>query len=277
VLSTPAHTLNDGTTIPALGLGTWPLDDDGAERAVLSALETGYRLVDTATNYRNETGVGRAVARGGVPREEIVVTTKLPGRHHGYEETLASFEESRRRLGLEYVDLYLIHWPLPRRDKYVDSWRAMIKLREDGLVRSIGVSNFTPGHIDRLEKETGVLPSVNQIELHPLFPQDELRAFHTAKGIVTESWSPLGRGSELLSDPAVVAVADAHGVAPGQVVLRWHTQLGALPIPKSASPGRQRENLDVFGFELTDEEMRAVSADRAHRRLGGDPERHEEF
>ncbi|MEU5366673.1 aldo/keto reductase [Streptomyces sp. NPDC005925] len=276
MLGTPAYTLNDGTTLPALGLGTWPLDDDGAERAVLSALETGYRLLDTATNYRNETGVGRAVARSGVPREDIVVTTKLPGRHHGYEETLASFEESRRRLGLEYVDLYLIHWPLPRVDRYVDAWRAMIRLREDGLVRSIGVSNFTPGHIDRLERETGVLPSVNQIELHPLFPQDELRAFHADKGIVTESWSPLGRGAELLSDPALVAVADAHGVTPGQVVLRWHTQLGALPIPKSASPERQRENLDVFGIELTDEQMRAVS-DRTHRRLGGDPEQHEEF
>lgn len=276
MLGTPAYTLNDGTTLPALGLGTWPLDDDGAQRAVLSALESGCRLFDTATNYRNETGVGRAVARAGVPREEIVVTTKLPGRHHGYEETLASFEESRRRLGLEYVDLYLIHWPLPRVDKYVDAWRAMIKLREDGLVRSIGVSNFTPGHIDRLEKETGVLPSVNQIELHPLFPQEELRAFHARRGIVTESWSPLGRGAELLSDRALGAVAEAHGVTPGQVVLRWHTQLGALPIPKSASPERQRENLGVFGFELTDEQMRAVS-DRAHRRLGGDPERHEEF
>ncbi|MDG9719865.1 aldo/keto reductase [Streptomyces sp. DH24] len=276
MLSIPAHTLNDGTTIPALGLGTWPLDDDGAERAVLSGLESGYRLLDTATNYRNETGVGRAVARSGVPREEIVVTTKLPGRHHGYEETIASFEESRRRLGLEYVDLYLIHWPLPRVDKYVDSWRAMVELRAEGLVRSIGVSNFTPEHIDRLERETGVLPSVNQIELHPLFPQEKLRAHHAGKGIVTESWSPLGRGSELLSDPALVAVAGAHGVTPGQVVLRWHVQLGALPIPKSASPERQRENLDVFGFELTDEEMRAVS-DRAHRRLGGDPERHEEF
>ncbi|MFI8206618.1 aldo/keto reductase [Streptomyces sp. NPDC085937] len=274
--SIPQHSLNDGTTIPALGLGTWPMDDAEAERAVTGALQAGYRLIDTAANYRNETGVGRAVAGAGVPREEIVVTTKLPGRHHGYEETLASFEESRARLGLEYVDLYLIHWPLPRVDKYVDSWKAMIKLREDGLVRSIGVSNFTPAHIDRLEKETGVLPSVNQIELHPFFPQEELRAYHADKGVLTESWSPLGRGSQLLDDLAVAAVADAHGVTPAQAVLRWHVQLGALPVPKSSAPERQRANLDVFGFELDDAQMRTVS-DRAHRRIGGDPDVHEEF
>ncbi|KUN60824.1 aldo/keto reductase [Streptomyces canus] len=276
MISIPTHTLNDGTKIPALGLGTWPMDDAEAERAVATALESGYRLLDTATNYRNETGVGRGVAAGGVPRGEILVTTKLPGRHHGHEETLASFEESRTRLGLEYVDLYLIHWPLPRVDKYVDSWKAMIKLREDGLVRSIGVSNFTAAHIERLEKETGVLPSVNQIELHPLFPQDELRAFHADKGIVTESWSPLGRGSDLLDDPAVAGVAEAHGVTPGQVILRWHVQLGALPIPKSGDPERQRTNLAVSGFELSEAQMAAI-ADRAHRRLGGDPEVHEEF
>ncbi|MFJ4205311.1 aldo/keto reductase [Streptomyces sviceus] len=276
MISIPTHTLNDGTKIPAIGLGTWPMDDAEAERAVATALESGYRLVDTATNYRNETGVGRGVAAAGVPREEILVTTKLPGRHHGYEETLASFEESRARLGLEYVDLYLIHWPLPRVDRYVDSWKAMIKLREDGLVRSIGVSNFTPAHIERLEKETGVLPSVNQIELHPLLPQDELRAFHTGKGIVTESWSPLGRGSDLLEDPAVARAAGAHGVTPGQVILRWHVQLGAVPIPKSGDPQRQRTNLDVFGFELSEAEMAAIG-DREHRRLGGDPEVHEEF
>lgn len=276
MISIPTHTLNDGTALPALGLGTWPMDDAEAERAVHGALELGYRLIDTAANYRNETGVGRAVARSGVPREEIVVTTKLPGRHHGYEETLASFEESRARLGLDYVDLYLIHWPLPRVGRYVDSWRAMIKLREEGLVRSIGVSNFTPGHIERLEKETGVLPSVNQIELHPLLPQEELRAFHAGKGVLTESYSPLGRGSNLLADPVVARVAGSHAVTPGQVVLRWHTQLGAVPVPKSASPERQRENLDVFGFELDADEMRAVAA-RARRRLGGDPEVHEEF
>jgi 2,5-diketo-D-gluconate reductase A len=276
VISIPVHTLNDGTTLPAIGLGTWPMDDGEAEQAVAGALELGYRLVDTATNYRNETGVGRGVARSGVPREEVVVTTKLPGRHHGYEETLASFEESRRRLGLEYVDLYLIHWPLPRVGKYVESWRAMIKLREDGLVRSIGVSNFTPEHIGRLEKETGVLPSVNQIELHPYFPQEELRAHHADKGVLTESWSPLGPGTGLLEDPVVAGIAKTLGVTPGQVVLRWHTQLGAVPIPKSASPERQRANLDVFGFTLEEAQMRAV-AERAHRRIGGDPEVHEEF
>ncbi|MFJ1980321.1 aldo/keto reductase [Streptomyces albogriseolus] len=274
--SIPQHTLDDGTTIPALGLGTWPMDDAEAERAVTSALHAGYRLIDTAANYRNETGVGRAVAGAGVPREEIVVTTKLPGRHHGYEETLASFEESRARLGLEYVDLYLIHWPLPRVDRYVDSWKAMVKLREDGLVRSIGVSNFTPAHIERLEKETGVPPSVNQVELHPFFPQEELRAYHADKGVLTESWSPLGRGSRLLDDLAVAAVADAHGVTPAQAVLRWHVQLGAVPVPKSSDPQRQRANLDVFGFELDDAQMRTLS-DRAHRRIGGDPEVHEEF
>lgn len=276
MISIPLHTLNDGTTIPAIGLGTWPMDDTQAEQAVVDALGLGYRLVDTATNYRNETGVGRGIARSGVPREEVVVTTKLPGRHHGYEETLASFEESRDRLGLDYVDLYLVHWPLPRVDKYVDSWKAMVKLREDGLVRSVGVSNFTAEHIERLGKETGVLPSVNQIELHPYFPQAELRAFHADKGILTESWSPLGRGTDLLDDPMVGAVAEAHGVTPGQVVLRWHVQLGAVPIPKSGDPGRQRANLDVFGFELTAAQMTAV-ADRAHRRVGGDPEVHEEF
>ncbi|MFI1249754.1 aldo/keto reductase [Streptomyces anulatus] len=273
---TPVQALNDGTRLPAVGLGTYPLDDAAAEEAVAGALELGYRLVDTALNYGNETGTGRGIARSGVPREEVLVTTKVPGRHHGYEETLASFEESRARLGVEYVDLYLIHWPLPRVDKYVDTWKAMIRLREDGLVRSIGVSNFTATQLERLERETGVLPSVNQIEMHPLLPQEELRAVHVAKGIVTESWSPLARGREVLEDPSIVAIAEDHGVSPGQVVLRWHTQLGAVPIPKSADPGRQRENLDLFGFELTAQELTTIAAGR-QRRFGGDPESHEEF
>ncbi|MFW6690510.1 aldo/keto reductase [Streptomyces sp. MAR4 CNX-425] len=274
--SVPVRRLNDGTKLPALGLGTYPMDDAQAERAVAAALESGYRLVDTALNYGNETGTGRGIARSGVPRQDVVVTTKLPGRHHGFEQTLASFEESRKRLGVGYVDLYLIHWPLPRVDLYVDSWRAMIKLREEDLVRSIGVSNFTVAQLDRLERETGVLPAVNQIELHPHFPQEELRAHHAAKGIVTESWSPLGRGTDVLADPGIARVAGAHGVTPAQAVLRWHAQLDAVPVPKSADPARQRENLDVFGFELSAAEMAAV-AGRPERRVGGDPEVHEEF
>jgi 2,5-diketo-D-gluconate reductase A len=272
----PVRTLNDGTRLPGLGLGTYPMQDAEAERAVAEAIGAGYRLVDTAVNYRNETGTGRGVRHSGVPREQVVVTTKLPGRHHGYDETLASFEESRTRLGLEYVDLYLIHWPLPRVDKYVDSWKAMVKLREGGAVRSIGVSNFTAEHIDRLERETGVLPSVNQIEMHPLLPQAQLRTYHAKHGVATESWSPLGRGSDLLDDPAVKAAAEAHGVTPGQAVLRWHTQLGAVPIPKSGDPRRRRENLDVFEFTLSEAELASI-ADREERRLGGDPDHHEEF
>ena len=272
----PTHRLNDGYTLPGIGLGTWPLDDDAAETAVRNALALGYRLVDTAANYRNERGTGRAVTHGDVPREEIVVTTKLPGRDHGYESTLRSFEESRARLGLDYVDLYLIHWPLPRVDRYVDSWRAMVKLRDEGLVRSVGVSNFTPSQIDRLERETGVLPAVNQVELHPWFPQEELRRYHAGKGIVTESWSPLGRGSGLLRDPAVVAVAERHGVSPAQVVLRWHVQLGAVPLPKSADPGRQQANLALDGIDLSDADLAALGGG-PHRRLGGDPDVHEEF
>ncbi|MFE7706553.1 aldo/keto reductase [Streptomyces sp. NPDC057486] len=273
---TPVHPLGGGRTLPAVGLGTWPMKDDAAEVAVAGALDLGYRLIDTALNYRNETGTGRGIARSGVAREDIVVTTKVPGRHQGYERTLASFEESRRNLGLDYVDLYLIHWPLPRVDLYVDTWKAMIQLRKDGLVRSIGVSNFTASQLDRLERETGVLPAVNQIEMHPRFPQEELRAVHAAKGIVTESWSPLGRGRDLLADPELVAVAAAHGVTPGQAALRWHTQLGAVPIPKSSDPGRQRQNLEIFGFELTADELAGISAG-PRRRYGGDPDVHEEF
>ncbi|WP_327178851.1 aldo/keto reductase [Streptomyces sp. NBC_01335] len=272
----PQLPLLDHRTLPAVGLGTYPLDDDEAEKAVAGALGLGYRLVDSAKNYGNERGTGRGIARSGVPREEITVTTKVPGRHHGYEETLASFEESRAALDVEYVDLYLIHWPLPRVDKYVDTWKAMIKLREDGLVRSIGVSNFTPAQLDRLERETGVVPAVNQIELHPLLPQDELREVHAAKGIVTEAWSPLARGREVLEAPETVAIAREHGVTPGQVVLRWHTQLGVVPIPKSADPGRQRENLDLFGFELTPDQLDRIGSGKQHR-FGGDPDDHEEF
>jgi len=275
-MTVPTLSLRDGRAIPAVGFGTFPHAGDDSRTTTISALDAGYRLLDTALRYENEEGVGRAVREYGLPREEILVTTKLAGRHHGYDETIVGLHESLGALGLEYVDLYLIHWPLPRLDRYVDSWRAMIRLRDEGLVRSIGVSNFTEAHLRRLADETGELPVLNQVELHPYFPQAALRAVHAELGIVTESWSPLGRG-ELLDEPAVVGIAEAHGVAPAQAILRWHVQLGAVPIPKSADAGRQRTNIDLFGFTLTDDEMAALSGLERGRLWDQDPDVHEEF
>jgi diketogulonate reductase-like aldo/keto reductase len=271
--------LNDGTTLPDIGFGTYPLRGDEGTAAVLDALAIGYRLIDTAVNYRNEDAVGRAIAHTDVPRSDIVVTTKLPGRDHGYDETLRSFERSAAALGLDVIDLYLIHWPNPSIGKYVDAYRAMVRLREEGRVRTVGVSNFTQEHLARVADATGVMPAVNQVEMHPFFPQVELRAFHAAHGIVTEAWSPLGKAAPVKQAAPVVAAARAHGVTPAQVVLRWHLQLGSVPIPKSADPGRRRENLDVFGFELTDDEVAAITAlGRPDGRLfGGDPNVHEEM
>ncbi|MEO9014048.1 MAG: aldo/keto reductase [Terrimesophilobacter sp.] len=273
----PTYPMNDGRTIPAIGFGTYNLHGEDGIAAVVSALQAGYRLLDTALNYGNEVEVGEAIRRSGISREEIMVTTKLPGRHHGFDETLASFEESRGNLGLEYVDLYLIHWPIPRVDKYVDTWRAMIQLREQGLVRSIGVSNFTQQYLERLIDETDVAPAVNQIELHPRFPQTTMRQANLSHGIVTESWSPLARQHPVDRERAIVEIAARHGVTPAQVVVRWHIQLGAVPVPKSASPRRQAENLDVFGFTLTEDEVSSISALESGRLWGGDPETHEEF
>ena len=275
-MTVPTLSLRDGRAIPAVGFGTFPHAGDDSRTTTISALDAGYRLLDTALRYENEEGVGRAVREYGLPREEILVTTKLAGRHHGYDETIVGLHESLGALGLEYVDLYLIHWPLPRLDRYVDSWRAMIRLRDEGLVRSIGVSNFTEAHLRRLADETGELPVLNQVELHPYFPQAALRAVHAELGIVTESWSPLGRG-ELLDEPVVVGIAEAHGVAPAQAILRWHVQLGAVPIPKSADAGRQRTNIDLFGFTLTDDEMAALSGLERGRLWDQDPDVHEEF
>jgi 2,5-diketo-D-gluconate reductase A len=275
----PTHVLNDGRAIDAIGFGTYPLRGDEGVTGVMSALDLGYRLIDTAVNYRNEEAVGRAVRQSSVPRDDITITTKLPGRHHGYDETLASFDESRAALDLDVLDLYLIHWPNPSVDKYVDSWRAMIALQKDGVVKSIGVSNFTEEFLTRLADETGVTPAVNQIEMHPYFPQEQLRAFHAEHGIVTESWSPLGRGIDVLTESAIASAAERHGVTPAQVVLRWHTQLGAVPIPKSGNPERQRENLDIFGFALSSDELAAITAlgDPDGRLFGADPNTHEEM
>ncbi len=279
MLTIPSVTLNDGTAFPELGLGTYNLRGRDGTDAIVAAIDAGYRLLDTAVNYENEAEVGEAVrlASARVPRDELIVTTKLPGRHHGHRETLASAEASRAALGLDRIDLYLIHWPNPSVGKWLDTWRAMIDLRERGVVRSIGVSNFTEAMLTRLIDETGVTPAVNQVELHPYFPQSALRAFHADAGIRTESWSPLARRTELLREPVIAEVAAAHGIAPTQVVLRWHTQLGSTPIPKSATPARQVENADIFAVTLTDAEVAAISGLERGRLWGGDPDTHEEM
>lgn len=273
----PTIELNDGHRFPELGLGTYGLNGDEGAAAVGTAIASGYRLLDTALNYGNEDAVGRAVRESEVAREDLVVTSKLPGRHHGYDEAHRSIDETLGNLGLDHVDLYLIHWPNPSVDKFVDTWKAFVDLRDSGKVRSIGVSNFTPEHLRRIIDATGVAPAVNQVELHPYFPQAALRKVHQELGIVTESWSPLAVRSELLTEQPITDAAAAHGVTPGQVVLRWHVQLGAVPVPKSADATRQRENLDVFGFELTDAEVRAISGLERGRLWDADPDTHEEM
>jgi 2,5-diketo-D-gluconate reductase A len=275
----PTYDLNDGTTLPAIGFGTYPLRGEAGTSAIVSALEAGYRLVDTAVNYENEFEVGEAIRRSGLPREDVLVASKIPGRHHAYDDAIASVRESLERLGVEQTDLHLIHWPNPSQDTYVEAWRALVQLQKDGLVRSIGVSNFTEEHLTRIIDDTGVAPAVNQVELHPRFPQEDLRRVHERLGIRTEAWSPMGKRRAPLDEDAVTSAADAHGVSPGQVILRWHVQLGSLPIPKSADPERQAQNLDVFGFELTEAEVAAVSglAEPDGRLFGGDPDTHEEM
>lgn len=258
--------LNDGHFIPTIGFGTWPLSDAEAERAVAFALDVGYRLIDTASIYGNERGIGRGVRASGVSREEIVITSKLDGDDQGYESTFRAFDASCLRLGVATIDLYLIHWPLPERGLYVDSWRAMVELQRDGVARSIGVSNFNERQIEDIIAATGVAPSVNQIELHPYGQQRWLRGFHEGKRIVTEAYSPLGRG-EVLSDATIVSIAKKHERTPAQIVLRWCMQLGLVAIPKSATPQRIRENIDVFAFELDAEDLAAIAAlDRTSRR-----------
>ena len=275
----PTYTLNDGQTIPVIGFGTYPMSGDDAVHAIVSAINAGYRLLDTAVNYENEQEVGEAIRRSGVDRDELVVCSKVPGRHHGYDDAMASIRGSLERLGLDRLDLHLIHWPNPSVGRYPEAWRALVDAREQGLVTSIGVSNFAEEHLDRIIDDSGVTPAVNQIELHPYFPQEQMRAVNEARGIRTESWSPLGKRQAPFAEPPVASTAERHGVSPGQVILRWQVQLGALPIPKSATPERQRQNIDIFGFELSDDEMAGISAlGYADGRLfGGDPRRHEEM
>lgn len=267
----PSLTLNNGVAMPQLGFGVWQVPDDEAAQAVATALEAGYRSIDTAAVYENEAGTGRALAESGIAREELFVTTKLWNSEQGYDATMRAFDASLDRLGLDYVDLYLIHWPVPAKDAYVDSYRAFEKIHSEGRAKAIGVSNFLPEHLERLIAETSVVPAVNQIELHPQLQQSVSREAHARHGIATEAWSPLGQGRGLLEVPTVVAVAQKHGRTPAQVVLRWHLQLGNVVIPKSVTPSRIQENIDVFGFELDADDLAAFAALDEGRRLGPDP------
>ncbi|OWT64107.1 aldo/keto reductase [Candidimonas nitroreducens] len=263
---------HDGRSAPQLGLGVWQVADDITADVVGTALKEGYRLVDTAAIYGNEKGVGRGIADSGVAREELFITTKLWNDKHGHDSTPLALQESLERLGLDYVDLYLIHWPVPAQKRYVQAWEAMLGLRDEGRARSIGVSNFTVSHLQRLLDETGVLPVVNQIELHPRFQQAELREFHAEHGIQTQAWSPLGRGA-LWEDPVLAGIALKYGRSVAQVMIRWHIQLGNMVIPKSVTPARIRENFQVYDFALDDADMAAIATlDRVDGRSGPDPE-----
>lgn len=273
----PTLDLNDGRAIPEIGLGTYAMTGPDGVASIAAGMESGYRLLDTAVNYENEREVGQAIAESPVDRGDLFVTSKIPGRHHGFDEAIASTEESLARLGLDYLDLHLIHWPNPSVGKYVDTWRGLIELRDRGLVRSIGVSNFTAEMLTELIEKTGVTPAVNQVELHPYFPQTELVEFHKSIGVQTESWSPLYRDGGLFAEDSITEPARAHGVEPAQVVLRWHTQIGSIPIPKSANPERQRQNADIFGFDLTPAEVAAISGLERGRMKDRDPLSHEEM
>ncbi|MFE8596333.1 aldo/keto reductase [Archangium violaceum] len=263
--------LNDGRSIPQVGLGVWQASNEQAALAVRTALEAGYRHVDTAAIYDNEKGVGEGLRASGVKREEVFITTKLWNNAQGGDSTLKAFDQSLERLGLDYVDLYLIHWPAPRKGLYVESWKALKRLKEEGRARSIGVSNFTAEHLDRIIGETGIVPVLNQIELHPRFQQKALREAHARHNIVTQSWSPLGQG-QLLSDPVIGQLAARHKRTPAQVVIRWHIDSGLVVIPKSVTPARIKENLDVFSFRLDAEDMAQIEKlDSANGRIGPDP------
>jgi diketogulonate reductase-like aldo/keto reductase len=267
----PNVVLHDDVQIPQLGFGVFQVPPEDTAEVATRALQTGYRHIDTAAAYRNEAAVGQALRAAGLDRGEVFVTTKCFNDDHGYEQAKRALRASLDRLEMSFVDLYLIHWPVPAHDRYVETWRAFIELRDEGLTRSIGVSNFQPPHLERLIEETGVSPAVNQVELHPRFQQAGLRRLHAELGIVTEAWSPLAQG-EVLDDPTINEIANAHHKTPAQVVIRWHLQLGNVVIPKSVTPERIVENVDVFDFELTDDEMDAIEALDAGDRTGPDPD-----
>ncbi|WP_222264280.1 aldo/keto reductase [Modestobacter marinus] len=274
----PTVRLNNGVEIPQLGLGTARVSDEETRQIVREAVEVGYRFIDTAASYDNEVGVGQGIADSGVPREEVFVSTKLRGREQGRESAKQALRSSLDRLGLDSVDLYLIHWPLPRQDRYVESWLAMEELLAEGLTRAIGVSNFLPEHLDRLAAASSTVPAVNQIECHPREPQLEQRADDARRGIVTESWSPLANGGDVLAHPVVAGIAARLGRTPAQAVLRWHVQQGLVTFPKSSSRGRLEENLDVFGFSLTEEDLAGIATLADGTRVNGQyPDVWEEF
>lgn len=271
----PVLTFNDGNTIPQLGYGVWQVEDDVAEKVVVQAFEAGFRHIDTAKIYGNEAGVGRAIERSGLKPEEIFITTKLWNADQGYESTLKAFEESMDRLGLKTLDMYLIHWMQPKQDKYVDTWKALIELQKQGRVKTIGVSNFTKEGLQRLIDETGVVPAINQIELHPFFNQSELREFNASKGILTQAWSPLGQGGELLESAIIGQIAAKHDATPAQVVIAWHLAIGNVVIPKSVTESRIRENYAALDVSLDETDVQAIngmdnSAEGAGR-IGADP------
>ncbi|RDW18370.1 2,5-diketo-D-gluconic acid reductase [Oceanobacillus arenosus] len=272
-------TLNDGTSLPVIGLGTYGLNGNAGASAITSAIDIGYRLIDTAYNYENEGTVGEAIRRSTVSREELRITSKLPGRYHEYDNAVTRIQESLYRANLDYYDLYLIHWPNPKQDHYVEAWQALIDAKRWGLVRSIGVCNFLPEHLERLEKETGVLPSINQIELHPFFNQEDQRKWHEEHNVKTESWSPLARANAVLQNETLQQIANVHNKTISQVILRWHHQLGSIPIPKSASPERQLENISIFDFSLSDREMNLIAelTRPDGRNKNQDPAEYEEF
>ncbi|WP_174615804.1 aldo/keto reductase [Virgibacillus ihumii] len=275
----PEITLNDGTRIPAIGFGTYKLWGNDGAAAIASAIDNGYRLIDAAYNYENEGTVGKALKQTSVPREELRIASKLPGRYHTYDKAVKAIQESLYRADLDYYDFYLIHWPNPLQDIYVEAWQALVDAKKWGLIRSIGVSNFLPEHIERLEKETGVLPSINQVELHPFFNQEEQRKWHEKNGIATESWSPLARANDLFTNDTIKTVASKHSKSISQVILRWHYQHNTVPIPKSASPQRQLENISIFDFTLDNNDMTTLDklTQPDGRMKDQDPAVYEEF